>query len=305
MRLERRSIRAISVRCHHTVRLAREVLFARVMKNGSVSNHGLGALLRANALAHLLTADEEATLIRRARAGDARAADRLTRAHIRFVLAIAGEFRCYGAPFDELASEGMLGFMEALRRFEPDRGPRLAGYAALWIRALLRRYTLNNRRIVRPPSSRAARRVIGRGGQARRVLAQRLGHEPDAEALARELGVKASDVEEISDVMSKRDVVYDAPGVVGAYEAPSPSPSPELLVADQEIARRRAAAIERALVLLSPRERLVVSQRSLEDSPRKLEDIGADLGVSRERVRQIQNDAFAKMRVRLALANVA
>jgi RNA polymerase sigma-32 factor len=269
------------------------------MKNGAVSSHGLGILHRANAPAHLLTADEEASLIRRAHAGDAGAADQLTRAHIRFVIALAREFECYGFALDELVSEGLLGFTEALRRYEPERGPRLAGYAALWIRALLRRYTLCNRRIVRPPSTRAARKVIGRGGQARRVLAQRLGHEPDAESLARELGVDVADVEEISEIMSKRDVACDAPGVAGAYETPSQSPSPEMLVADQEIAVERTAAIARALVLLSPREQLIVSQRTLEESPRRLEDIGADLGVSRERVRQIQNNALAKMRVKL------
>jgi RNA polymerase sigma-32 factor len=270
------------------------------MKNASASDHGLAPLIRSNASDHLLTADEEASLIRRARSGDTRAVEQLTRAHIRFVLALAGEFKCYGAAFDDLVSEGLLGFMEAVRRYDPERGPRLAGYAALWIRALLRRYTLSNRRIVRPPSSRAARRVLGRGGQARRELAQRLGHEPDAEAVARELGVQAADVEEISDVLSKRDVVCEAPGVANAYEARSPLPSPELLAAENELAGQRTAAIARALTVLSPRERLVVSQRSLEDAPRKLEDIGADLGVSRERVRQIQNGAFAKMKPRLA-----
>jgi RNA polymerase sigma-32 factor len=269
------------------------------MKNGAVSSHGLGILRRANASAHVLTADEEASLIGRARAGDAAAAEQLTRSHLRFVVAIAHEFKRYGLALDELVSEGLLGFAEALRRYQPERGPRLAGYAAIWIRALLRRYTLNNRRMVRPPSTRAARKVIGRGGQVRRALTQRLGHEPDAASLALELGVTVSDVEEIDDIMRKRDVVCDAPGVVGAYEVPSPSPSPEALVAEQELAVQRTAAIARALVLLSPREQHVVAQRALEDSPRKLDDIGVELGVSRERVRQIQNDALAKMKVRL------
>lgn len=270
------------------------------MTNGSASRHGFDALLRANAGIHLLTAEEEATLIQYARSGDARAVERLTAAHIRFVLSIADQFRCYGVSFDELVSEALLGFMEALRRFDPQRGPRLAGYSALWIRALLRRYTLNNRRIVRPPSTRAARKVMGNVARVRRTLTQRLGQEPDAAQLAQELGVAASDIEQISEVMSKRDVVCDALDVPGAYEVPSSSPSPEALVAEQESAQQRAAAITRALVQLSPRERLVVSQRALEPAPRKLEDIGSDLGVSRERVRQIQNEAFAKMRIPLA-----
>jgi RNA polymerase sigma-32 factor len=270
------------------------------MTNGSVSRHRFESLLHAHANTPFLSAEEEAALVLRVRGGDARAVDRLTKAHMRFVFSIADQFRRYGTPFDELVSEALLGFMEALRRYDPQRGPRLASYSALWMRALLRRYTLNNRRIVRPPSSRAARKVIGNAGHVRQTLTQRLGQEPNAAQIARELGVAVTDVEQVGDVMSKRDVVCDAVEMPGVHQPISPSPSPEALVAEHEVERQRSAAIARALVQLSPRERLVVAQRALVESPRKLEDIGTDLGVSRERVRQIQNDAFAKMRIPLA-----
>src|SRR5690349_139593 len=130
------------------------------MTKSLVSRRGMDILLRANAVTEPLTAEQEAQLVRRAQQGDARAAHRLVTTHLRFVFSIADQFVRYGQPFEELVSEGLLGFAEAVRRFDPERGPRLAGYAALWIRALLRRYTLQNRRIVRPPSSRNARKVI-------------------------------------------------------------------------------------------------------------------------------------------------
>lgn len=270
------------------------------MTKSLVSSRGLDVLLRANAVTEPLTAEQERELIRRAQQGDAQAAHRLVTTHLRFVFSIADQFVCYGQPFEELVSEGLLGFAEAVRRFDPDRGPRLAGYAALWIRALLRRYTLHNRRIVRPPSSRNARKVIGNLSRARRELTQELGEEPDTALLARKLGVEISDVEEIDEVMAKRDVPCDRHDLPGAFEVPSVSPSPEAAVEERELADRRTEAITRALCVLTPRERQIIAERSLNDEPRQLSDLGSELGVSRERVRQIQNKALAKMRGSLA-----
>jgi len=296
-----RNIRALSV-----LEYPRRVWHERCclessMRTSSSSSHSLGLLLRSSANTKLLTAEEEANLIRRAHAGDAKALDRLVAAHVRFVFSIADQYLRYGTPLDELVSEGLLGFMEGVRRFNPDRGVRLATYAALWIRALLRRYTLNNRRIVRPPSSRAARKVIGNLASARRRLTQQLGEEPDAVLLARALGVTTADVEEVEEIMGKRDVVCDGQNGAGAYDVPSSTPSPEALASESEAALRTSAAVARALLALEPRERLIVSQRTLEDdSPRKLGDIGAELGISRERVRQIQNHALEKMKHQLS-----
>lgn len=260
----------------------------------------MDALLRAHAASESLSAEQEGELVRRAQQGDARAANRLVNAHLRFVFAIANQFMRYGLPYEELVSEALLGFSEAVSRFEPERGPRLAGYSALWIRALLRRYTLHNRRIVRPPSSRNARKVVGHLSRVRRELAQELGREPDVALVAGKLGVEIADVEEIDDVMSKRDVPCDRQEVSGGYEVPSSSPSPEAVVAERELAQLRADAVARALRLLTPRERQIIAERSLQDSPRQLSDLGCELGVSRERVRQIQNEALAKMRGSLA-----
>lgn len=280
--------------------LARSVLTSAYMPKPSASRTRLDSLLRGYASTTLLTADEEARLVRAAHAGDKKALDRLVAAHMRFVFCIADQFMRYGVAFDELVSEGVLGFMEAVHRFDASRGVRLASYAALWIRALLRRYTLHNRRIVRPPSTRAARKVIGNLSRVRRELTQQLGEEPDDTLLARTLGVSVSDVQEVDGVMRKRDVLCDGQDVAGATELASVLPSPEAVAADREIAARRSVAIAHALAQLNPREQHIVAQRSLGDTPRKLEDIGSELGVSRERVRQIQNEAFAKMKVELA-----
>jgi len=262
---------------------------------------GLDAMRRRAATVPLLTAEEETALARKAKLGDAAAEERLVTAHIRFVFAIADQFTRYGVSFDELVSEGVLGLMEAVRRFDPENGARLASYAAWWIRALLRRYTLQNRRVVRAPSTRKARKVIAHLSATRRELAQRTGTEPDAAAIASELGVSEADVEEVELALQRVDVACGQ-HERGSYEAVCPLPSPEAVAAEREREQRTRIAVHRGLDLLTPRERLIVSQRALHESPRRLEDIGADLGVSRERVRQLQQQGFDKMRRQLRLA---
>src|SRR4051794_23077945 len=121
----------------------------------------LASLRQATADAPPLTLEGEQRLARAALRGDAAAFDRLVRSHIRLVFAMAAEYRRFGIPMNELVSEGMLGLVTAARRFDPDRGARLGVYAAHWIRAKLRRFTLNNRRMVGPPSTRRGRALMG------------------------------------------------------------------------------------------------------------------------------------------------
>jgi RNA polymerase sigma-32 factor len=258
--------------------------------------HGLAALQRAAKKAPMLSAAEESALAAAAATGSERAFERLLTAHLRLVLTIAHEFRAYGLPLEELVSEGMLGLVEAARRFDAERGVRLAAYAAWWIRAYMRRYTIFNRRIVRTPSSRHGRKLLANLRRTQREIAQATGDRPDAEAVATRLGVSVQDVEEMEAALSGRDLRcgYDAEGK--AIDLPSAWPSPESLVAEREHGEWSMRAIENALGTLSKRERHIVRRRYLTERGMSLASIGRGMGLSRERVRQLEHQAQSKLR---------
>lgn len=254
--------------------------------------------------APMLLPDDEIRLAREAQAGSAAARDTLVRSHLRLVLAIASNFRTHGVELDDLVSEGLLGMVEAVKRFDPDRGVRLAAYAAWWIRAYVRRYTIVNRRIVRPPSTRNARRVLSHLRTVQRDLTQQNGHAPDCDEIAAELNVEASDVAEMEDVLRGRDVGFDPgpDGIPREIASSVASPEDELIAKDDQ--RWAEALISNGMSDLSPRERDVFAERSMQDTPPSLAAMGARLGLSRERVRQIHERGYQKVRASV-LASVA
>jgi RNA polymerase sigma-32 factor len=259
-----------------------------------------GTIERAAQAAPLLSAAEEFRLARRARQGDAAAFDQLVRAHLRLVLATAFHFRSYGTPLDDLLAEGVLGLVKAARGYDPDRGVRFATYANFWIRAYLRRCTMENRRIVRGPSTRAARKLqAGMRKTERRLEAG--GGRADRDAVARELGVSAFDVDEVRAALSGRDVPYDVELNGRRFELASSAPSPEALAEDREQERVYGELLESALARLKPRARRILELRCLGADASTLGDLSEELGISRERVRQIE--AQAKAQVRAAIAD--
>jgi RNA polymerase sigma-32 factor len=262
---------------------------------------GTETLLRAAKNAPLLSAKDEVRLARSAQRGSKGAFEALLVAHLRLVLTIAHEFGTYGLPTDELVSEGLLGLVEAARRFDPDRNVRLAAYAAWWIRAYMRRYTIANRRIVRTPSSRHGRKLLANLRRTQRELTQAQGEVPDVETVAKALGVPVRDVDEMEGALSGRDIACGSDFDNKAFELRSDAPSPETAVAESEQSRRSAACLQRALRSLSLREREIVQQRCLTDSAPSLAAIGRDLGLSRERVRQIEQRAHTKLRQALSV----
>ena len=177
--------------------LARDVLHGTAQEDPVKADNrdsGLEALLQAAKKAPMLTAEEELRLAKEASAGSGAGFERLLKSHLRLVLTIAHEFSAYGLPLDDLVSEGLLGLVEAARRYDPERGVRLAAYAAWWIRAYMRRYTIFNRRIVRTPSSRHGRKLLANLRRIQREVAQTTGERPDAETVAKLLGVGVRDV---------------------------------------------------------------------------------------------------------------
>jgi RNA polymerase sigma-32 factor len=201
------------------------------------SSTSIGALAKAARSGAMLSQVEEQDLARLAQQGNQRAFERLVHAHIPLVFAIASEFRSYGLPAEELMSEGLLGLVKAARGFDPERGTRLASYAAWWIRAYLRSYTISNRRIVRGPSTRNARKTLAWLRRTERELARSTGGPPDLDAVASVLGVKTSDVEEARAILGKRDLPYGTAG-----EAATSSSLPRRLRPRRSSPRRRISA---------------------------------------------------------------
>lgn len=248
----------------------------------------------------LLTREQERALSDRAASGSDLAFEQLVEAHLPLVFRIAREHAGHGLAFDDLVAEGALGLVEATRRYDPTRGARLAVYASFWIRAYVRKFTICNRRIVRPPSSRNARRLLSTLGITQRQLEQQQGGKPDPERVAQQLAVSSHEVEEMTTVLSARDVPYgigDADST--GFELGSDVFNPEAALAEHEEHDVRLHALHQAFAALDERERKILRRRSLVSEPASRAEIGRDLGMSRERVRQIESGAQVKLRCAL------
>jgi RNA polymerase sigma-32 factor len=250
--------------------------------------------------APILSAAREAQLIAEARAGSDRAKQELITAHLRLVKRIAR--RICARPTEDTIAEGMLGLVEALTRFDPEKGARFSTYATHWVRALVTRHVLEHRRIVPAPSTRAARRVFGGIGRAERRLAATEA-APSVERIAAALSVGVADVEEVITSMRARDVPVGvermgAPEIDPATDAASPEDV--VVQADEREWTRRALA--RAIARLPERERMIIEARRLRDESRTLDDLAGELMLSRERVRQLEERALDRLGTELRAA---
>lgn len=259
-----------------------------------------GHLRRRAARAPMLAADTERELLAQIRDhDDPKAMAALLDSHLRLVLAMAHRYTRHGVSLEDLVAEGNLGLVEAARRFEADRGTRFSTYAAWWVRALIRRYALANRRIVPAPSTRNARKLIGTLRTTERKLSAELGRAPTPTEVAEALGVEVKDVEMVDTALRARDVSFGPRPDGTDFELASPKASPEQQVADHQLAARSKQSVHRALDLLDAREREIVEKRFLEEDRQTLSNIGSTMGLSRERVRQLEVRAREKLRVAL------
>lgn len=251
-----------------------------------------------------LSADEEIAFARRYReSGDRRAADALLGAHLRFVVKIASGFKGYGLPVEDLVAEGNLGLFRALEKFEPERGFRFSTYAMWWVRSAVQAYVLANLSMVRLASSAGHKKLFFhlRRAKARAGLYGEAEIEPDvAQAIADDLGVTAAEVIEMNRRMAPDQSLNakvgddeDSAEIVDLMR--DPGETPEAIVADAQEARLRSLFLHQALPLLSDRERVIFVSRKLREEPAKLEQLAQDWGISRERVRQIEQAALAKV----------
>lgn len=235
---------------------------------------------------------------------DEAALHRLTAAHMRLVIAMAAKFRRYGLSHSDLVQEGNVGMLEAASRFEPERDVRFSTYAAWWIRASIQDYVLRNWSIVRGGTSSGQKALFFNLRRLRARLMQEKGEGVSVDAeIAAELGVSLADVEAMSARLSNPDASLNAPLFDREEES---GERQDALVADGPLAdetvggtidgERRRRWLEEALGVLDERELRIVRERRLEDESETLETIGRRLGISKERVRQIEARALDKLR---------
>jgi RNA polymerase sigma-32 factor len=259
----------------------------------------------------LLEPQEEYMLAKRWREhGDTAAAHRLVTSHLRLVAKIAFGYRGYGLPLAEVISEGNVGLMRAVKRFDPDRGFRLTTYAIWWIRASIQEFILRSWSLVRIGTTGNQKKLFFnlRKAKAKISALDEGDMRPDqVQAIANRLGVPEHDVIEMNRRLSG-DVSLNAP--IGQDDGAGEwqdwlvdeSPSPERAMAESEEFDLRRKALGEALGVLNPRERRIFEARRLAEEPITLEELADELGVSRERVRQVEVRAFEKVRRRVTEA---
>jgi alternative sigma factor RpoH len=242
--------------------------------------------------------------------GDVEAAHRLVTSHLRLVAKIASGYRGYGLPMADLISEGNIGLMKAVKKFEPQRGFRLATYAMWWIRASITEYVLRSWSMVKMGTLAAQKKLFFSLGRIKRKLSLDTFGTLDgenAETVARSLDVATQDVIDMDRRLSAPDVSLNAPrsrddaeGAEFMESLVDESPSPEAQMAASEEGDYRRGLLQQALATLPDRERDILTQRQLKEDPMTLEELGVVYGISRERVRQLEARALDRLKKTVA-----
>ena len=261
------------------------------------SESSLKLYLREISKTPLLTAEEELALSERIKNGDEEARAHMIRANLRLVVKIAQDYANYGMPVTDLISEGNIGLMKAVERFDPEKGGKLSTYAAWWIKQSIKRALANQSKTIRLPVH-----MVDKIAKMRRIsvlLTEAIGREPTDEELADEIGLPHHKLAMLRQA-SHRPTSLDAPinegeaTEYGEVISDERAISPLDMLADKNL----HSQIDGLLSVLDERERRIIDER-FGLSGRKeltLEEVGREFGVTRERIRQLQNTALAKMR---------
>lgn len=246
----------------------------------------------------LLTPDEEVELTQRIRQGDDRALEKLVKANLRFVVSVAKQYQHSNIPLNDLINEGNVGLIKAAKKFDETKGFKFISYAVWWIRQSIMQALAENSRLVRLPINKVG--ALSKINQATAVLGQHFEREPTPEELAEYLGVTVDEIKTTTKASSKQTSL-DAPFVEGesnslldVIQNDDAKPVDENL----EITDSLKRDIERLLSTLTEREKAVIKQSFGIDGEAtlSLEDIGENMGLTRERVRQIKHKAINKLR---------
>ncbi len=261
-----------------------------------------------------LTQEEEYDLAKKwSEEGDIDAAHQLVTSHLRLVVKIASGFRNYGLPTMELISEGNIGLMQAVKKFEPEKGFRLSTYAMWWIKAAIQEYVLHSWSLVKIGTTAAQKKLFFNlrkmKNRLRKIDNKSLSPDEISE-IAHELDVSEREVIDMDSRLTQSDQSLNAP-VLGYEEdsgemidfLESEGESQESLLAESQDMEQKRSMFALAMQKLNEREKDIIAERRLKEVPATLEDLSVKYGVSRERVRQIENRAMEKLQA--AVAEVA
>ena len=261
------------------------------------SDNSLDLYLREISRTPLLTVAEECDLAERIKMGDEEARSHLIRANLRLVVKIARDYSGYGVSLNDLISEGNIGLMQAVERFDPEKGGKFSTYGAWWIKQSVKRALANQSKTIRLPVHMVDK--IARMRRIASMLAEALGREPSDDEIAAELGLPRQKIAMLKQA-AQRQTSLDAPvgeGEVklqGDIVTDESAPDPLEALTEKNLREQ----IGDLLHVLNERERKIIDDRFGLNGlkPMLLEDVGREFGVSRERIRQLQNVALAKMR---------
>lgn len=266
---------------------------------------GLTRYLQEIAAIPMLGKEEERDLAMRwQERGDVAAAHRLVTSHLRLVAKIAFKYRGYGLPVGDLIAEGNIGLMQAVKKFDPKRGFRLATYAIWWIKASIQEYILRSWSLVKIGSSATQKRLFFNLKKIKKKIGAGMNDRGLTNAQASEiadiLDVEAEDVMGMEQRLIGADASLNAPMAQDSDNEKidflaSPDASQETLLAERQELQNRQALLSAALAKLNDRERDILSRRRLKDDPDTLDDLSQQYNISRERVRQIEMRAFEKL----------
>jgi RNA polymerase primary sigma factor len=261
------------------------------------SDSSLKVYLREISRTPLLTPEEEVKLARRIKRGDKDARTHMIKANLRLVVKIAQDYSGYGLPISDLISEGNIGLMKAVERFDPKKGGKLSTYAAWWIKQSIKRALANQSKTIRLPVHMVDK--IAKMRRIQTILAEALGREPTDEELADEVGLPRRKLAMLRQA-SQRPTSLDAPinegeateygEIIGDDRAEDPLES----LSEKNLQGELGGLLD----VLDKRERRIIDERFglTGKTPMTLEEVGREFGVTRERIRQLQNVALTKMR---------
>jgi RNA polymerase sigma-32 factor len=254
----------------------------------------------------VLSKDDEVALAARFRGeGDLDAARQLVLSHLRFVVHISRGYLGYGLPMGDLVQEGNVGLMKAVKRFDPTVGVRLVSFAVHWIRAEIHEYVLRNWRLVKVATTKSQRKLFFNLRKMKKNLAWL--SEAETQAVARDLGVEVSDVREMEQRLSARDMSFDPTPDADEEDTYSPAmylpasnADPAVEVEREEWEEDSTDRLSAAMARLDERSRSILKRRWMTDDKATLHELADEFGISAERVRQVETNAITKLKAMMA-----
>jgi len=250
----------------------------------------------------LLTPEEEFDLaVKYRKDNDISAAHKLITSNLRFVVKVALEYKSYGVKLLDLIQEGNIGLMMAVKKFNPHKGYRFISYAIWWIRAYMQNFIIKTWSLVKIGTTQAQKKLFYKIGKVRKALESDPENEKKYERLAKDLDVPKEDIIEMEQRMASRDLSLDAPFDEGKELThldllQEESPNQEEVLAHEQEKELREREVQKALKRLSEKEVFIIKNRIMSDEPLTLQEIGLQLNLSRERVRQIESEALKKLK---------